>query len=190
MNLEAQGRQYHQWFGHGTSGVDAGEAPRQDLADAVGEAAVAARDGGRGAALAGALRDGGAGWLREALPVWVGSSGMEAGQSEREVAGPAMRAGAEALQEVGRALADGSGAEAVMAAGAGLAAALETLPAEDHRFGLRAARDAAVFRGLKRGTGSGWTDHARSNTWTPTGRAGAPGGGTAGPAHGGPTGTW
>ena len=64
MGWETQGRRYNQWFGHGAAGV---VAPARDLADAVGDAAVAALGGERGAALAGAFRDGGTGWLREAF---------------------------------------------------------------------------------------------------------------------------
>ena len=39
-------------------------------------------------------------------------------------------------------------------------------------------------KGGERWTGSGWADN-KGRVWEPTGRAGAPGTGTTGPAHGG-----
>ena len=147
MSWETQGRQYHQWFGHGAAGVEGVVAPKRDLADAVGDAAVAALGGERGAALAGALRDGGTGWLREALPVWVGASGRSA-SAFGALVGPELGAGAgvSALQAASRVLAFGVTEAGVQEAGVALSIAVSGQDAGRTRYALRAGRDGRCMR--------------------------------------------
>ena len=147
MSWEVQGRQHHQWFGHGTGGDDAGEAAvTRDVAGAVGAAAVAALGGARGLALAGVLAVGGAEDLAAALPIWVAASGLAAARFRAVVVGPGFGvAGAGSLQEMarelGRAGAGGVDAAGVAAAGAQLAAALGGEAVEDWGYKLNYARD-------------------------------------------------
>ena len=150
MSWEVQGRQYHQWFGHGTgNGADVATAPGPgDVAGAVGSAAVAAL-GARGGALARVLAEGGARDLTQALPIWVASSGLAPERFRALLVGNGVgAAGAASLQAMARVLAgagEGGHEAAVAEAGRHLAAALGGEREGRWRYGLNYARDKAVY---------------------------------------------
>ena len=141
MSWEDQGRQFHQWFGHGTAGGSGTAAP-VDAAGVIGAGAVAALGPVRGAALSRVLAEGGAEDLATALPIWTGSAGLAPGQFRALLVGKGLGAGAAAsLQAMARASRDGD----VEAAGRHLAAALAGEREGRWRYGLNYARDKAVY---------------------------------------------
>ena len=136
MSWEVQGRQFHGWFENGTGGQGTADPGGAVLDRASGLAA-----GRGGAAFRAYLGDDGAAELREALPIWAGVSGLDAGAFRRLVVGPALgERGAAGLQEAGRRFAAGD----VDGAGAALAGVVAGEPAERLRYGLMYARDQAV----------------------------------------------
>ena len=158
MSWEDQGRQFHQWFGHGTAGgvadvgagAGSGSGGARDVAGAVGSAAIAALGGARGRALAGVLAAGGAQDLADALPIWVAASGLAAERFRALVVGPGFGVtGVASLQAMARGLArageGGVSKNEVVAAGAQLAAALQGERQGEWGYKLNYARDMADY---------------------------------------------
>ena len=156
MSWEVQGRQFHQWFGHGTGdGVaDVAGVARvdrtEDVAGAVGAAAIAALGAVQGRVLAGVLAGGGAEDLAAALPIWVAASGLAANQFRALMVGPGFGvAGSASLQAMARGLAGAgkgviSGSD-IKDAGAQLAAALGGERQAEWGYKLNSARDVAEY---------------------------------------------
>ena len=149
MSYEVQGRQYHQWFGHGTGdGVDgagARELGAADFAAMVAAGAAVSLSGATRAGYEAFLAQGGLKALAAAVPVWAAGSGLAAGAFKRLLVGPALGgAAAAALQDVGRLMRAARDAGDLQAASGRLAAAVEAGGAE-WRYGLRYAADKAGY---------------------------------------------
>ena len=148
VSYEVQGRQYHQWFGHGAGdGAAGGERAltAAEVARVVAAGAAASLSGALRADYEGWLTKGGLRKLEAAVPVWADASGLEAGRFRSLVVGPGLRdEGAGALQDVGRLVRGARDPLGLQAASERLAAAVEAGGAE-WRHGLSYARDAAVY---------------------------------------------
>lgn len=147
MSWEDQGRQYHQWFGHGTaSGI--GATASADMAGAIGTAATEAM-GVRGGVLAHVLAEGGMKDLRDALPVWTASSSLPPERFRALLVGRGSRVKAAAsLQAMAQMVAEDNDTGRtvdVRSAGAHLAMALADEREERWRYRLNYARDKAVY---------------------------------------------
>ncbi len=147
MGWEDQGRQYHGWFGSGTSsgGDEAAPAWPVDIAAVVAAGAAAYLPAGLRGAYEAHLERGGGRDLVRAIPIWAASSALDAATFRARMVGPAMGlTAAESLQAMARLAAAPGGPGDVRAASAHLASALEA-GGENWLYNLTYAKDMAVF---------------------------------------------
>ena len=148
---EDQGRQFHQWFGHGTSGTEpSGDAPRAmtitDAAAAVAAKVEALLPETRRQAYGAYLASRGVGELKTAIPIWSAASHLDAATFRTAMVGAGFRPeGAAQVHALGQALAGPLTAEAVDAAAVHLAAAISGETASRWSYALNYARDKAVY---------------------------------------------
>ena len=151
MGWEQQGRQYHAWFGSGTSDPTEAAARPPSQAEEVAQMVqgiAAALPPRRQADFENYLASGGGAALARAIPVWASAASLEPARFRALLAGPGLsEAAAASLQEAGRAFADIPGQAGMTAAAGHLAHAIGSDRSPDWRFNFAGAVGDAVYAG-------------------------------------------